>query len=77
MVGAIMAASSYSYSREKLQGLARSAKSATDLPPKLHRLRNLRRNLQGEASVFPAELLPLLFDLLSDQFGAARKFVVQ
>ncbi|XP_013750039.2 symplekin isoform X2 [Brassica napus] len=79
MVGAIMAASSYSYSysREKLQGLARSAKSATDLPPKLHRLRNLRRNLQGEASVFPAELLPLLFDLLSDQFGAARKFVAQ
>ncbi|CAN6991438.1 unnamed protein product [Brassica oleracea var. botrytis] len=75
MVGAIMASSSYS--RGKLQGLARSAKSATDLPPKLHRLRNLRRNLQGEASVFPAELLPLLFDLLSDQFGAARKFVAE
>ncbi|KAL0680428.1 hypothetical protein Bca4012_047275 [Brassica carinata] len=75
MVGAIMASSSYS--RGKLQGLARSAKSATVLHPKLHRLRNLRRNLQGEASVFPAELLPLLFDLLSDQFGAARKFVAE
>ncbi|CAH8338242.1 unnamed protein product [Eruca vesicaria subsp. sativa] len=67
MVGTIMA------SREKLKGLARSAKSATELPPKLQRLRNFRRNLQGDAS----ELLPLLFDLLSDQFGAVRKFVTE
>ncbi|CAA7061832.1 unnamed protein product [Microthlaspi erraticum] len=66
-----------SYSRERLEGLASSAKSATELPPKLHRLRNLRRNLQGDASVFPNELLPLLFDLLSDQFGAVRKFVAE
>ncbi|KAJ4911512.1 HEAT repeat-containing protein [Raphanus sativus] len=72
MVGTIMA-SSY-----KLQGLARSAKSATDLPPKLHRLRNLRLNLKGDPSAsFPTELLPLLFDLLSDQFGAVRKFVAE
>ncbi|KAF8103777.1 hypothetical protein N665_0185s0049 [Sinapis alba] len=70
MVGTIMA----SY---KLQGLARSAKSATELPPKLHRLRNLRLNLKGDASAFPIELLPLLFDLLSDQFGAVRKFVAE
>uniref|UniRef100_A0A1J3J2M7 Symplekin n=1 Tax=Noccaea caerulescens TaxID=107243 RepID=A0A1J3J2M7_NOCCA len=66
-----------SYSRERLEGLASSAKSATELPPKLHRLRNLRRNLQVDASVFPNELLPLLFDLLSDQFGAVRKFVAE
>lgn len=66
-----------SYSRERLEGLASSAKSATELPPKLHRLRNLRRNLQGDASVFPNELLPRLFDLLSDQFGAVRKFVAE
>ncbi|KFK24648.1 hypothetical protein AALP_AA8G006900 [Arabis alpina] len=66
-----------SYSRERLQGLATSAISSTELPPKLHRLRNLRRNLQGDASVFPNELLPRLSDLLSDQFGAVRKFVVE
>ncbi|KAL0875065.1 hypothetical protein Bca101_024770 [Brassica carinata] len=70
MVGTIMA----SY---KLEGLARSAKSATDLPPKLHRLRNLRLNLKGDASAFPTQLLPLLFDLLSDQFAAVRKFVAE
>ncbi|KAJ0234958.1 Uncharacterized protein HA466_0270600 [Hirschfeldia incana] len=74
MVGTIMASS---YPREKLQGLARSAKSATDLPPKLHRLRNLRLNLKGDASAFPTGLLPLLFDLLSDQFAAVRKFVAE
>lgn len=61
----------------KLEGLARSAKSATDLPPKLHRLRNLRLNLKGDASAFPTQLLPLLFDLLSDQFAAVRKFVAE
>ncbi|XP_024011514.1 uncharacterized protein LOC18017266 isoform X2 [Eutrema salsugineum] len=66
-----------SYSRETLEGLASSAKSATELAPKLHCLRNLRRDLQKEASVFPTELLPLLFDLLSDQFGAVRKFVAE
>ncbi|KAL1206764.1 hypothetical protein V5N11_002212 [Cardamine amara subsp. amara] len=66
-----------SYSRERLEGLLSSAKSATELPPKLHRLRNLRRNLQGDEFVFPTELLPHLFDLLSDQFGAVRKFVVE
>ncbi|CAH2074601.1 unnamed protein product [Thlaspi arvense] len=66
-----------SYSKDRLQGLASSAKSATELPPKLNRLRNLRRYLQGVASVFPTELLPLLFDLLSDQFGAVRKFVAE
>ncbi|XP_010490570.1 PREDICTED: uncharacterized protein LOC104768323 isoform X2 [Camelina sativa] len=73
MVG-IMASS---YSRERLEGLASSAKSATELPPKLQRLRNLRRDLQKDESVFPIELLPHLFDLLSDQFGAVRKFVAE
>ncbi|XP_010423951.1 PREDICTED: uncharacterized protein LOC104708990 [Camelina sativa] len=66
-----------SYSRERLEGLASSAKSATELPPKLQRLRNLRRDLQKDESVFPIELLPHLFDLLSDQFGAVRKFVAE
>ncbi|XP_023635948.1 symplekin isoform X2 [Capsella rubella] len=66
-----------SYSRERLEGLASSAKSATELPPKLQRLRNLRRDLQRDEPVFPTELLPHLFDLLSDQFGAVRKFVAE
>ncbi|CAH8269709.1 unnamed protein product [Arabidopsis lyrata] len=66
-----------SYSRERLEGLASSAKSATELPPKLQRLRYLRRDLRKDESVFPTELLPHLFDLLSDQFGAVRKFVAE
>jgi symplekin len=37
----------------------------------------MRRDLQKDDSVFPTELLPHLFDLLSDQFGAVRKFVAE
>ncbi|VYS65520.1 unnamed protein product [Arabidopsis thaliana] len=66
-----------SYSRARLKDLANSAKSATELPPKLQRLRYMRRDLQKDDSVFPTELLPHLFDLLSDQFGAVRKFVAE
>lgn len=66
-----------SNSRKRLEGLASSAKSATELPSKLQRLRNLRRDLLKDETVFPTELLPHLFDLLSDQFGVVRKFVAE
>ncbi|XP_010543210.1 PREDICTED: uncharacterized protein LOC104816196 isoform X2 [Tarenaya hassleriana] len=66
-----------SNSGERLDGLANSAKLATELPPKLDRLRQLRRYLQEDSTIFSSELLPLLFDLLSDRFGAVRKIVAE
>lgn len=66
-----------SNSREKLASLVNSVKRAMDLHSKLEYLRLLKQGLPHEGTIFPSEFLPLLFNLLADEFAPVRKFVTE
>ncbi|PON51152.1 Coatomer beta subunit [Parasponia andersonii] len=76
MVGMMMMAAPAN-SREKLSGLVDSANLATDIPSKLDRLRQLKRDLVEDDPAFLSQLLPRLFELQSDRFSPVRKFATE
>lgn len=64
-------------SNERLASLMDSAVIATDIPSKLDRLSQLKRDLLQRDPGFISELLPRLFELQSDRFSPVRKFATE
>lgn len=64
-------------SRERLSSLVDSAKLASNIPSKLDYLRHLKQDLLQEDLALLSELLPRIFDLLSDRFSPIRKFATE
>lgn len=64
-------------SNERLASLMDSAVIAADIPSKLDRLSQLKRDLLQRDPGFISELLPRLFELQSDRFSPVRKFATE
>ncbi|XP_050380986.1 uncharacterized protein LOC126798167 [Argentina anserina] len=75
MVGVMMM--STANSNERLTRLMDSAVVAVDIPSKLDRLTQLKRDLLRRDPAFISELLPRLFELQSDRFSPVRKFATE
>ncbi|XP_024187491.1 uncharacterized protein LOC112192134 [Rosa chinensis] len=75
MVGMMMMTTANS--NERLARLLDSAVVAADIPSKLDRLTQLKRDLLRRDPAFISELLPRLFELQSDRFSPVRKFATE
>nr|XP_011466471.1 PREDICTED: uncharacterized protein LOC101312467 [Fragaria vesca subsp. vesca] len=75
MVGMMMMTTANS--NEHLTRLMDSAVVAADIPSKLDRLTQLKRDLLRRDPAFISELLPRLFELQSDRFSPVRKFATE